>query len=301
MWFYQYQGREVGPLTLSEILQRFRAGGLETATMVRQSESAEWLPLEHLLAQQPVEAAAASTPASFTAKIVGANQPFVSLRSLTHAMAILMLLGVTLSLFAFVLKLLDRSRLQGLIAQNVAYVASASGEPSALQVASAFVTMLQFLASVFVLMVACRWIFQAAHNVRALGAQGLTISPGWSVGWFFVPFANLWMPYRAMRQIARASVDVTSWQSVQPTALMPIWWVLWVGSNVWQHFCARAQIAAQSYVAELEANGCNLTLTPASIALNLVFAGMLWQIYVAQERQALAKLNRPTVSLDKAN
>src|SRR5262249_29946861 len=39
------------------------------------------------------------------------------------------------------------------------------------------------------------WVYRANRNARALGAEGLAYSPGWSVGWFFVPLANLVMPY----------------------------------------------------------------------------------------------------------
>ena len=28
----------------------------------------------------------------------------------------------------------------------------------------------------------------------------MTISAGWAIGWFFVPFANLVMPYQAMKE-----------------------------------------------------------------------------------------------------
>ena len=42
-------------------------------------------------------------------------------------------------------------------------------------------------------------------NVRALGANDLSISPGWSAGWFFVPFANLVKPFVAVREIWNAS------------------------------------------------------------------------------------------------
>src|SRR4051812_40932909 len=36
-----------------------------------------------------------------------------------------------------------------------------------------------------------RWIHRANVNVRGFGAEGMTFTPGWSVGWYFVPIANL--------------------------------------------------------------------------------------------------------------
>lgn len=45
------------------------------------------------------------------------------------------------------------------------------------------------------------WIHRAHANLFAAGLTGLEFTPGWSIGWFFIPFANLVMPYRAMREL----------------------------------------------------------------------------------------------------
>ena len=51
----------------------------------------------------------------------------------------------------------------------------------------------------------CVWIRRANVNADALVASGMEFTPGWAVGWFFVPFANLYKPYQAMAEIYRAS------------------------------------------------------------------------------------------------
>src|SRR5262245_61248809 len=65
--------------------------------------------------------------------------------------------------------------------------------------------LVQFIVVVTSAVLFLRWIHRANWNARALGAQGMEFSPGWSIGWYFVPFANLWKPYQAMREIWRAS------------------------------------------------------------------------------------------------
>lgn len=37
------------------------------------------------------------------------------------------------------------------------------------------------------------WQRRANLRLRAAGREGLRFTPGWSIGWFFVPFANLVM------------------------------------------------------------------------------------------------------------
>ena len=55
------------------------------------------------------------------------------------------------------------------------------------------------------------WIYRANYNARQLGAADMRFTPGWAVGWYFVPIGWFWMPYLAMREIWRASVNPSDW------------------------------------------------------------------------------------------
>ncbi|MBO0837848.1 MAG: DUF4328 domain-containing protein, partial [Actinobacteria bacterium] len=45
------------------------------------------------------------------------------------------------------------------------------------------------------------WTYGAYRNLPALGAGGLSWSPGWGAGAWFVPIANLFVPYLVTRQV----------------------------------------------------------------------------------------------------
>jgi hypothetical protein len=45
------------------------------------------------------------------------------------------------------------------------------------------------------------WFHRAHKNLPGLGERGLLFTPGWAVGFFFVPFLNLVRPFQAMREI----------------------------------------------------------------------------------------------------
>ena len=45
------------------------------------------------------------------------------------------------------------------------------------------------------------WEYRAFNNLSALKAQNLEYSPGWAVGWWFIPFANLVKPFQVMREL----------------------------------------------------------------------------------------------------
>jgi len=88
------------------------------------------------------------------------------------------------------------------------------------------------------------WIHRANRNARRLGAQGMTFTPGWSVGWYFIPIANLWKPYYAMKEIWQASTAPTSWPSQKPPSLLSTWWTLWIVSNVLSNLSFRMSMRA---------------------------------------------------------
>ncbi|MCZ6545888.1 MAG: DUF4328 domain-containing protein [Chloroflexi bacterium] len=54
--------------------------------------------------------------------------------------------------------------------------------------------LLQLVLFVVTVVIFGRWIVRANKSVRALGADGFRITPGWAVGYFFIPIYNLWRP-----------------------------------------------------------------------------------------------------------
>lgn len=60
----------------------------------------------------------------------------------------------------------------------------------------------------------------------------MTISPGWSVGWFFVPFANLVKPYEGVKETWRASHQTGGLYEEAESELLPWWWGLWLLTNI---------------------------------------------------------------------
>jgi hypothetical protein len=82
------------------------------------------------------------------------------------------------------------------------------------------------------------WFHGAAKNLRAFGHHGLAFTPGWCVGWWFIPFANLVKPYRAMQEIWRASHPDSvgagyegAWLASPVTSLLGSWWAAWLVSG----------------------------------------------------------------------
>ena len=81
------------------------------------------------------------------------------------------------------------------------------------------------------------WIYRANGNARALGAEGMTMGPGWSAGCNFVPIVWFWKPYVAVQEIWRASspdadvLDGYGWMAGGASGLVKWWWAAWLIHN----------------------------------------------------------------------
>ena len=78
------------------------------------------------------------------------------------------------------------------------------------------------------------WVHRVSRNLQTLGAHGQRFSPGWAVGWWFVPVMNFFRPYEVMEEIWQGSDGALSygWRDRDVSQLLPWWWVLWIASWV---------------------------------------------------------------------
>jgi len=77
-----------------------------------------------------------------------------------------------------------------------------------------------------------KWVYRSNNNVRALGENDLKITPRWAVGWFFVPFANLWKPYEAMFEIWIHSKSLSNKFINNKNSIVINWWGLCLASQL---------------------------------------------------------------------
>ncbi|MFF3677456.1 DUF4328 domain-containing protein [Streptomyces sp. NPDC002120] len=92
------------------------------------------------------------------------------------------------------------------------------------------------------------WFHRVRTNAEALAPGADKLSPGWAIGAWFVPLANLWLPYR---------IAVTTWGSSTPLGadggyrrfpLTPVnlWWGTFVLSRVLGWYGGMSYSRAQS-------------------------------------------------------
>jgi len=73
------------------------------------------------------------------------------------------------------------------------------------------------------------WVYRATSNLFYQHISELSISPGWSVWWFFIPVAFLWMPVKVMHQLYSATLHQHNWKRYSINARIVWWWItFWV-------------------------------------------------------------------------
>ncbi|MEK6249739.1 MAG: DUF4328 domain-containing protein [Planctomycetales bacterium] len=89
-----------------------------------------------------------------------------------------------------------------------------------------------FIATVVVF---CMWVHRSNANARALGSAGMKNTPGWCVGWFFIPLMNLFKPYQAVKEIYQSSdpeCGQWDWNTARVSGILGLWWTLWIVTNL---------------------------------------------------------------------
>ena len=105
-------------------------------------------------------------------------------------------------------------------------------DTSALALSVALVYMLYSLAFFACVVLVAMWIHRAHANLQEAGTTGLEFTPGWAVGWYFVPFLNLFKPFQAMRELWSAShAEADRFSGEAPTEIK-LWWGAWIVGNI---------------------------------------------------------------------
>ncbi|MEV8456727.1 DUF4328 domain-containing protein [Streptomyces sp. NPDC052095] len=126
---------------------------------------------------------------------------------------------------------------------------------------------LAFLATAVVFLI---WFHRVRHNAEIFDRSTQPMRPGWAIGGWFIPIANLVLPRRIAGGIWTASAQTNtdgSWRHV-PATVMNLWWGVWICSLLLSRFAQRRYLAAESSQEIVDAAG----LVMATDALDIVAA-----------------------------
>jgi hypothetical protein len=102
------------------------------------------------------------------------------------------------------------------IANRAARAALRPGEAAAFDDLTVTLGRLELAGSILTGIAWFIWLHRAVANARSLGVD-TAATPGWAVGWWFIPFANLVKPYQILRSLFDGLVSGSS-------AIVAYWW-----------------------------------------------------------------------------
>ncbi|HEX8401600.1 MAG TPA: DUF4328 domain-containing protein [Allosphingosinicella sp.] len=143
-------------------------------------------------------------------------------------------------------------------------------------VALAFVVA--FLVSGFLVL---KWIHRTNKNAHALSGY-MDVSPGWNVGWFFVPFANLFKPFQGVREIWQVSHDPDDPGAVPVPPLLRWWWALWLLTTFIDNFSFRLSMKEETVSDAVVVAGLDIASSLFGIPLGLLLIAIVKRLTPAQ-------------------
>lgn len=135
----------------------------------------------------------------------------------------------------------------------------------------------QLVALVLAGFLSLKWVYRVSRNAHAM-ASGLSVRPPWAVGWFFVPLANLLMPFRGVREAWQASTQPEAWRNVAVPGLLRLWWGLWLVFAVLDNASFRVELRASSVSGLIAADYLTLAASLLRVPLDLAFMRVVRQL-----------------------
>ncbi|NRA37721.1 MAG: DUF4328 domain-containing protein, partial [Planctomycetes bacterium] len=138
---------------------------------------------------------------------------------------------------------------------------------------SAILTLIIIIPTMIVFMV---WINKACKNAHFFNRKAMSITPGWAVGWYFVPFANLVKPCTAMKEMFIAS------GLKDKLAMVTVWWVAWLVFTIGNRVSGRQLDRAQDLESYVSAMSFCTVMELISILSTAIACILVWTLSKAQ-------------------
>jgi hypothetical protein len=205
--------------------------------------------------------------------------------ALTRWLKILLYLSIALSVLSIVSGLFELKLLSDIGAGRTLAPGEAEGNDLRQQIIGG----VRFAALIATIVTFAIWIYRANYNARQLGAAGMRFSPGWAVGWYFIPIANLWKPYQAMKEIWQASAAPENWQQQPRGSILPLWWTFFLLSNILGNATFRLTLRAKTVPELITAGSVSLVSDVVDVVSTVIALALVTQIFRMQmERRAAA-------------
>jgi hypothetical protein len=216
--YLRYPDGQMTQRSEQEARHLWKEGLMPSGTIYWQEGMPEWKPVTQWLGDYPVSSDILATEESEVPRY--SYQFLLDPAGLTKFLQRLLWISVLIACVALVDDIAEFLQVQvGQISPDQV----ASNDP-----VQGFIGLLQSGLGILTGIIFLKWIYRSYKNIQGFGAQGLRFSPGWAVGYYFIPILSLIRPVQVMNEIWRASDDPRDWPKRPGSWLIASWWTLFL-------------------------------------------------------------------------
>src|SRR5271165_4169959 len=217
--YIRYPDGQMTQRTEEEARHLWSEGLMPNGTIYWQEGMQDWQPISEWLGERPF-VLPKPTPDQSRTEVRSAYHFQVDPTGLTRLLQWLLWIGVAVASVALVDDVVEFVQVQ---IGHVTPDQLTDSDPI-----QGFIELLQSGLGVVTAITFLKWVYRAYKNVQGFGAEGLRFSPGWAIGYYFIPILSLIRPVQVMNEIWRASDDPRNWQKRPGSWMIASWWALFL-------------------------------------------------------------------------
>ncbi|MFF8584028.1 DUF4328 domain-containing protein [Streptomyces althioticus] len=132
------------------------------------------------------------------------------------------------------------------------------------------------------------WFHRVRHNAEVFAPDTQRRTPGWAIGGWFIPFANLVIPRGIAQDVLRASQPDPYAAELRHHRVLNGWWGLWILSNLFDRFASREYDTAKDPQAFHDAAGWLMAGSALDLAAAVLAVLFVRKLTAAQNAKAMA-------------
>jgi hypothetical protein len=129
------------------------------------------------------------------------------------------------------------------------------------------------------------WQHRSQADLHALRIPSLEYTPGWAVGWWLIPFANLVKPFQTVRELWKASGPDPRWWLTATWSIIGWWWAAWIVGDVLGRFAFTLFVDDASTIDSLIAADRWLIASDALSLIAAIFAVLIVRSIVGRQER----------------
>lgn len=111
------------------------------------------------------------------------------------------------------------------------------------------------------------WVHRMSQNAHSIEDADLEYTPGWAVGYFFIPIYNLWKPYKALKEAYDAFAREACVRKNH--LIFPLWWFAWIVGGIVCRMAGRLSPKGEGLDALIDQSSIAVALDVWSVLLDV--------------------------------